>query len=77
MVLVFEVIYFVDLPEHSMILEVSEVIRLAERLIVFPSFHRRNKHTIPPVRGRSAFVHDVSIWPIYSGGPFGQGDIYG
>ena len=48
-VLVFEVIYFVDLPEHSMVFDISQVIRLAERLIFFPSFHRWNKHTVPPV----------------------------
>ena len=47
--------------EHSMILDISEVIRLAERLIIFPSFHRRNEHSIPPVRRRRAFGHDVSI----------------
>ena len=36
MVLVFEVIYFVDLPEHSMVFDISQVIRLAERLIFVP-----------------------------------------
>jgi hypothetical protein len=70
-VLVFEVIYVVDLPEHSMVFEISQIIRLAERLILFPSFHRWNKHTAPPVRGCSVFVRDVSIRPINSGGRFG------
>ncbi len=37
-VLVFEVIYFVDLPEHSMVFDISQVIRLAERLIFVPRF---------------------------------------
>ena len=67
----FEVIYFVDLPEHSMVFDIGQVIRLAERLIFFPSFHRWDKHTVPPVRRCSFFVHDVSIRPIYSSGWFG------
>jgi hypothetical protein len=50
-VLVFEVIYFVDLPEDSMVFDISQVIRLAEGLILFPGFDRWNKHTVPPVRG--------------------------
>ena len=70
-VLVFEVIYFVDLPEDSMVFDISEVIRLAEGLILFPGFHRWNKHTVTPVRGCSVFVNDVSIRPIYSSGRFG------
>ena len=70
-VLVFEVIYFVDLPEDSVVFDISQVIRLAEGLILFPGFHRWNKHTVTPVRGCSVFVNDVSIRPIYSSGRFG------
>ena len=71
----FEVIYFVDLPEHSMVFDIGQVIRLAERFIFVPSFHRWNKHTVPPVRGCSVFVNDVSTRPIYNSGRFGQGNV--
>jgi hypothetical protein len=49
----FRISYFVARPEHPMVFDVSQVIRLAERLIVFPSFQRWNKDTVPPVRRRS------------------------
>lgn len=66
--MMFEVIYFVDLPEYSMVFDISQVIRFAKRLILFPGVQRWNKHTVSPVRGCSVFVHDVSIRPIYSSG---------
>ena len=67
----FEVIYFVDLPEHPMVFDISQVIRLAEGLMLFPGFHRWNQRTVPPVRGCSVFVNDVPVRPIYGSGRFG------
>jgi hypothetical protein len=61
---VFEVIYAVELSKHAMDFKISEIIRLTERLILFPGFHRGNKHTVQPIRGCSVFVNDVSIRPI-------------
>ena len=75
MVLVFEIIYLIDLPEDSMVSDISQVILIADRCIFVPSFHRGNKHTVPPVRGCSVFIHDVFIGPIYSSGDFAQGDV--
>ena len=62
----FEVIYAVEFPKHAMDFKISEIIRLTEGLVLFPGFHRGNKHTVLPVRRCSVFANDVSIRPIYS-----------
>ena len=67
----FEVIYFVDLPEDSVVFDISQVMRLTEGLILFPGFHRWNKHTVTPVRRCGVFVNNISIRPIYSSSRFG------